>query len=183
MNSLLFITPGDNLFSHFLVFNLLISFRSRQDSQSSGRPQSAGRGHPAQPVAFHRGAGRGGALPTRGMVHQGQRGRGRGSFQPGKFGPTKEKLTFDSEYDFDKANEEFQEVLNKLNKTKLDDTTASATETGDMVEEGVERVEPEEGEIQVCDHCLLNLIGWSHFSPNCLFEMIIFNCLPLFLVN
>ncbi|XP_023338009.1 protein LSM14 homolog B isoform X2 [Eurytemora carolleeae] len=122
--------------------------RSRQDSQSSGRPQSAGRGLPAQPVAFHRGAGRGGAPPTRGMVHQGQRGRGRGSFQPGKFGPTKEKLTFDSEYDFDKANEEFQEVLNKLNKTKLDDATASAPESGDMVEEGVERVEPEEGEIQ-----------------------------------
>jgi protein LSM14 len=124
--------------------------RSRQDSQSSGRPLSAGRGHPAPPVAFHRGAGRGGAPPTRGMVHPGQRGRGRGTFQPGKFNPTKEKLTFEGDYDFDKANEEFQEVLNKLSKTKLDDTTVSVPENGgDMVEEGVERVEPvEEGEIQ-----------------------------------
>ena len=38
-------------------------------------------------------------------------GRGRGGFQPGRFNQPKEKLKFDSEYDFDKANEEFQEVL------------------------------------------------------------------------
>ena len=94
------------------------------------------------------------------MNHQGQRGRGRGTFQPGKFGPTKEKLTFDSEYDFDKANEEFQEVLNKLNKTKLDDTTVSVPENGggEVVEEGAERAEPEEGEIQVnCDKDLTDI--------------------------
>lgn len=122
--------------------------RSRQDSQSSGRPQSAGRGQAVQqPTSFHRGASRGGGPTRGGMVHQGgQRGRGRGGFQPGRFGPAKEKLTFDGDYDFDKANEEFQEVLNKLNKTKIEDGTTSPQENGDAVVE--ERTEPEEGEIQ-----------------------------------
>jgi len=133
--------------------------RSRQDSQSSGRPQSAGRGQPAQPVSFHRGASRGGGGPggaggpPRGMVNQGPRGRGRGAFQPGRFGPAKEKLTFDGDYDFDKANEEFQEVLNKLNKTKIDDDTvvvpqengSAATEQPEVSEV---KVESEEGEIR-----------------------------------
>ena len=36
---------------------------------------------------------------------------GRGGFQPGRFNQPKEKLKFDSEYDFDKANEEFKEVI------------------------------------------------------------------------
>lgn len=132
--------------------------RSRQDSQSSGRPQSAGRGQPAAPVAFHRGASRGGGPPRGGApVNQGPRGRGRGGFQPGRFGPSKEKLTFAQDYDFDKANEEFQEVLNKLSKTKLDDSSVVVAENGDETvpaveagEEGEEKIEPqpEEGEIQ-----------------------------------
>jgi len=130
--------------------------RTRQDSQSSGRPQSAGRGgQPAQPVGFHRGGapmrGGGGAGAPRG-VHQGQRGRGRGGFQPGRFGPAKEKLTFDGDYDFDKANEEFQEVISKLNKTKIDEGTVSPQENGEHVPvDGEERTEPEEGEIQESD--------------------------------
>jgi len=62
-------------------------------------------------------------------------------------------LKFDSEYDFDKANEEFQEVLNKLNKTKIDDGSKSEEngETGGAVvgDEGEEiNQEPEEGEIE-----------------------------------
>jgi len=136
--------------------------RSRQDSQSSGRPQSAGRGQPNhQPVSFHRGASRGGGAigggggsgggaPRGGMVNQGQRGRGRGAFQPGRFGPAKEKLTFDGDYDFDKANEEFQEVLNKLNKTKIEDDPAAPQENGSGVEPEVSeiKVEAEEGEIR-----------------------------------
>jgi len=126
--------------------------RSRQDSQSSGRPQSAGRGQPAAPVAFHRGASRGGGQP-RGQPanQQGGRGRGRGGFQPGRFGPAKEKLTFAQDYDFDKANEEFQEVLSKLNKTKLDDATGENGEEAAVPAEGEEKEEnaqSEEGEIQ-----------------------------------
>jgi len=126
--------------------------RSRQDSQSSGRPQSAGRGQPAAPVAFHRGASRGGGPPRGGApVNQGARGRGRGGFQPGRFGPSKEKLTFAQDYDFDKANEEFQEVLSKLTKTKLDDVVgengeeAVAAEAGEQGDEKNEQ--PEDGEI------------------------------------
>jgi len=141
--------------------------RSRQDSQSSGRPQSAGgRGgySGSQPMGFHRGASRGGGM-TRGghQAMQGQRGGGgnnrggRGGFQPGRLGPAKEKLTFENDYDFDKANEEFQEVLNKLSKTKIDESaTVSATPENGEVEEGgagvlsnngAEGEEQEEGEI------------------------------------
>ncbi len=63
-------------------------------------------------MGFHRGAGRGGG-PQRGSggpPHQAFRGRGvgRGNFQPGRLEPAKEKLKFDSDYDFDKANEEFK---------------------------------------------------------------------------
>ena len=52
-------------------------------------------------------------------VNQGYRGRGggagRGGFQPGRpTGGKKETLKFEGEYDFDKANEEFKEVLEKL---------------------------------------------------------------------
>lgn len=130
--------------------------RSRQDSQSSGRPMSAGRGghqqQQAPPVGFHRGASRGGG-GQRGPGNQGPaRGRGRAGFQPGRFGPTKEKLTFDDDYDFDKANEEFQEVINKLSKAKIDDGTPTpASENGEkLVPEGGEegqQLEQEEGEI------------------------------------
>ena len=59
---------------------------------------------------FYRG-GRGRGL------NQGYRGRGggRGGFQPGRpTGGKKETLKFEGEYDFDKANEEFKEVLEKL---------------------------------------------------------------------
>jgi protein LSM14 len=133
--------------------------RSRQDSQTgSHRPASAGRGGgrsdgPPPPLGFHRGVGRG---ASSGNMHQGGgRGgpRGRGHYQPGRFNQPKEKLKFDSEYDFDKANEEFQEVLNKLNKTKIDDGSKSEEngETGGAVlgDEGEEiNQEPEEGEIE-----------------------------------
>ena len=55
-------------------------------------------------------------------VYQGQSYRGRGgggrggSYQPGRptANPKKEPLKFEAEYDFDKANEEFKEVLDKL---------------------------------------------------------------------
>ena len=64
-------------------------------------------------TGFYRG-GRGRGANQGG--NQGFRGRGgRGGFQPGR--PTsskKDTLKFEGEYDFDKANEEFKEVLEKL---------------------------------------------------------------------
>jgi len=152
--------------------------RSRQDSQSSGRPQSAGRGGPSpgQPIGFHRG-GRGGSGARGGgggggvghqqqhqhAPHQGQggnqsfrgRGGGRGGFQPGRPQPgKKETLKFENDYDFEQANEQFQEVLSQLSKTKIDDpvvdvTVAENGENGNGEEVGdtVDVVEAEEGEI------------------------------------
>ena len=51
-----------------------------------------------------------------GGAPQGSRGgRGRGGFQPGRPATVKkDTLKFEGEYDFDKANEEFKEVLEKL---------------------------------------------------------------------
>ena len=51
-----------------------------------------------------------------GGAPQGSRGgRGRGGFQPGRPATgKKDTLKFEGEYDFDKANEEFKEVLEKL---------------------------------------------------------------------
>jgi len=137
--------------------------RSRQDSQSSGRPHSAGRGGPSpgqQPMGFHRG-GRGGPRGGGAMHQPGQQGiqgnnfRGRGGrgFQPGRPQPgKKETLKFDDDYDFEQANEQFQEVLSQLSKTKIDDGTVETNgeENGESVEaaDTVDvNVEPEDGEI------------------------------------
>merc|ERR1719464_975593 len=52
------------------------------------------------------------------------RGGGRGGFQPGRPQPgKKETLKFDQEFDFEEANEQFKGIIDKLNKTKLDDNT------------------------------------------------------------
>merc|ERR1711944_195308 len=88
---------------------------SKSPTNLEGRPSSRGRGGSA---GFYRGGrGRG--------VNQGYRGRGggagRGGFQPGRpTGGKKETLKFEGEYDFDKANEEFKEVLEKLQKSSLE---------------------------------------------------------------
>jgi len=141
--------------------------RSRQDSQSSGRPHSAGgRGGPSphqqQPLGFHRG-GRGGGTGNRGGGHnvggpqggghqghqgghqQGFRGRGshpnRGGFQPGRPQQLKkETLKFEGDYDFEQANEQFQEVLSKLSKTTIDDASSTKAE-GSTLDNGVEGVD------------------------------------------
>merc|ERR1712226_1204978 len=71
--------------------------------------------------------------------------RGRGGFQPGRpTGGKKETLKFEGEYDFDKANEEFKEVLEKLQKTALEPKA-----NGDSEPEATTEVE--EGEIQATD--------------------------------
>ena len=77
-----------------------------------GRPSSRGRGGQG---GFYRG-GRGRGVMGGGAPQGSRGGRGgRGGFQPGR--PTtvkKDTLKFEGEYDFDKANEEFKEVLEKL---------------------------------------------------------------------
>jgi len=126
-----------------------------------GRGRRGGRG--GGPVGFHRaqpgtgrggqrggggGGGGGGANSNSGGQQQRGGGRGgRGAFVPGRPTQTKkEPLKFDSEYDFDAANEEFAEVLSKLQKTALDDSkeavgaedkkesTSSDTEEGEIKE-------------------------------------------------
>ena len=81
-----------------------IHFRGRGGNQSGFYRGGRGRG------ANHQGEHRGGNQGYRG------RGGGRGGFQPGRptANPKKEPLKFEGEYDFDKANEEFKEVLEKL---------------------------------------------------------------------
>merc|ERR1719427_1172416 len=87
------------------------------------------------------------------------RGRGghegsRGGFQPGRPQQLKkETLKFEQDYDFEQANEQFQEVLNKLSKASVDDNGSkhdgSGVENGDGVELGgnTEVIqEPEDGE-------------------------------------
>ena len=96
----------------FSRHSILFHFRDHRGGRGGG------------PVGFHRapaGAGRGGHRGggggERGGGSQQQRGAGRGgrgSFVPGRPTQTKkEPLKFDSEYDFDAANEEFSEVMRK----------------------------------------------------------------------
>merc|ERR1711863_243995 len=104
---------------------------SKSPTNLEGRPSSRGRGGTS---GFYRG-GRGRGL------NQGFRGRGggRGGFQPGRpTGGKKETLKFEGEYDFDKANEEFKEVLEKLQKSSLESKSngESEPETTTEVEEG-----------------------------------------------
>merc|ERR1719228_2614162 len=116
--------------------------RSRHNSQSSGRGHGSGRGGPSpgQTIGFHRGV-RGGSRGGGGNVaqvrsNQSFRGRGvvRGDFhQPGRSRPEKEALKFDGEYDFEEANVQFQEIINKLSKTKLD--VSAMVENGEKDEE------------------------------------------------
>ena len=100
--------------------------RSGQSSPSAGprerRPSSRtssglqnGRGGRGR-AAFRGRGGRGMSQPVGGFRGgaPGFRG-GRGGFQPGRPSSNKkETLKFDSEYDFESANTEFQEVLSKL---------------------------------------------------------------------
>merc|ERR1712141_684418 len=101
---------------------------SKSPTNLEGRPSSRGRGGSS---GFYRG-GRG-------------RGGGRGGFHPGRpTGGKKETLKFEGEYDFDKANEEFKEVLEKLQKTALEPKA-----NGDSEPEATTEVE--EGEIEATD--------------------------------
>jgi len=134
--------------------------RSVQDSQTNGRPQSAARGGGSS-VGFHRGGragyrGRGGGgIQTRGGNHNfsAMREGGQGVFyQPGR--PQSEKnetLKFDDDYDFQQANEQFKEVLNKINTINVDDPNVEITSLendkhGKESADAVAATETEEGD-------------------------------------
>jgi len=125
---------------------------SKSPNNLEGRPSQRGRG--GNQSGFYRG-GRG-----RGVNHQGEsgghrggnqgyrgRGGGRGGFQPGRptANPKKEPLKFEGEYDFDKANEEFKEVLEKLQKSSIE----SKPENGESDKSATEL---EEGEVEPATH-------------------------------
>ncbi len=79
-------------------------------------------GYRGRGLGFYRGSrGRGGGGAGQGQNFRGGRGGGgRGGFKPGMPTTTKkEHLKFDSDYDFDKANDEFKEVLEKLQVRKI----------------------------------------------------------------
>merc|ERR1712110_283741 len=124
---------------------------SKSPNNLEGRPSQRGRG--GNQSGFYRG-GRG-----RGANHQGEhrggnqgyrgRGGGRGGFQPGRptANPKKEPLKFEGEYDFDKANEEFQEVLDKLQKSSLEPQSGigeTEAASGNELEEGEDEQENQE---------------------------------------
>merc|ERR1712110_584571 len=116
---------------------------SKSPTNLEGRPSSRGRGGTS---GFYRG-GRGRGL------NQGYRGRGggRGGFQPGRpTGGKKETLKFEGEYDFDKANEEFKEVLEKLQKSSLESKSNGETaepEANNEIEEGEIEIKDEQDEV------------------------------------
>jgi len=122
---------------------------SKGPNNLDGRPSQRGRGGGGSTGFYRGGRGRGvyqGGNPS----YRGRGGGGRGgSYQPGRptANPKKEPLKFEAEYDFDKANEEFKEVLDKLQKSLLD--TKSVNGDADVPapedkEEG--EIEPEKEE-------------------------------------
>eukprot|EP00095_Tigriopus_kingsejongensis_P011908 maker-scaffold111_size354240-snap-gene-2.32 protein:Tk11908 transcript:maker-scaffold111_size354240-snap-gene-2.32-mRNA-1 annotation:"ffd tfg box motifs domain containing protein" len=119
-----------------------------------GRGGGAGYGHPPPaggPIGFNPNAnrGRGGIPPNNGYFRGGNGGgRRRGNFVPGRMPANKkESLKFEGDYDFEQANEEFAEVLSKLQKTSLD--VVEPEEAGEKKEvKPDDEVEIEEGEIE-----------------------------------
>ena len=80
------------------------------------------------------------------------RGRGRGGFQPGRPQPgKKETLKFEEDYDFEKANDTFKDLVDKLSKTKIDGEGDGQENGAEEEAVEVEVVEGEEGEIQEDD--------------------------------
>lgn len=125
--------------------------RAGGDNQHQGRPQQRGRpnqgynqnqGYHQNQGGYHQNQGgynqynRGGWPNLRGAPKGGQNNRGRpqksGPFRPGaggaqnQSGNNKKTLKFDSEYDFEQANTEFEELRNKLAKVKLDEASGTS---------------------------------------------------------
>jgi len=116
--------------------NQLSGGDSKSPTNMEGRPSNRGRGGNS---GFYRG-GRGRGANQGG--NQGGRGRGgRGGFQPGRpMASKKETLKFDGDYDFDKANDEFKEVLEKLQKSSLESKSNGETTPATEIENGDEAV-------------------------------------------
>ncbi|XP_050434179.1 protein LSM14 homolog B isoform X2 [Adelges cooleyi] len=55
-------------------------------------------------------------------------------------GPRTNSLKFDEDYDFDKANSEFQEIIKKLSRTKIDDGSEEQTEDVPVLNGGASSV-------------------------------------------
>lgn len=164
------------------VMDLLREGRSGGSSPAvgsiGGEAKSSGGHESGRSSRGHEGRGRGGAMgfyrggrgrgmgqghyqrggPGGGRGGTGQSGRGGKpggpAYQPGQ--PTanknKDPLKFDDEYDFDKANEEFKEFLDQLQKTSLESnkeegTNGEAAAAGEEPEPAPPKEEPEEGEL------------------------------------
>merc|ERR1711997_566387 len=119
----------------------------RPSSRSSAGAQN-GRGS-ARGRGMFRGRGyRGGGMPNQNF--RGGAPGIRGGFQPGRpHANKKEALKFEKDYDFEEANQEFAEVLSKLQKTSLEDESAEKEdhindeeEEGEIVDDAGERKTP-----------------------------------------
>lgn len=146
------------------VFDLL-----KDGNRTDGRDGN----HHSQHTGFSRGGQRGGGRPSgmssshgrpnrgtsgnRGGFHGGfNRGgnpgnRGRSGFVPGRpSNNKKETLKFESEYDFEQANEEFKEVLSKLQKTTIDG------DEDETVKDECSNSDQDDGEIKSIDEVQLS---------------------------
>jgi len=144
------------------------------DGPHGGRPFRGRGGNMSNgPAGFHRnGGGRGGGMMNRGGGGGGFRGGFRGHQHQHRGGPggggvpgnrmlgargvpgrpqaaNKEPLKFDEEYDFQQANEEFAEVLSKLQKTHLE-TKEEGEKSSSSPAHDTEAA-AEEGTSEVCD--------------------------------
>jgi len=131
--------------------------RSGQSSPTENRRRKRYSSRSSANAPRARGASRGRGMPRgrgyrgRGMSNQNFRGgaqASRGGFQPGRpLANKKESLKFDNDYDFEGANQEFAEVLLKLQNTGLEDEAAEkegnvighhSEEEGEVVDESGE---------------------------------------------
>jgi len=122
----------------------------RPSSRSSAGPQNGRGSARGQRGGMNfRGRGyRGGGMPNQNF-RGGPQGM-RGGFQPGRpHANKKDALKFEKDYDFEEANQEFAEVLSKLQKTSIEDDSAEKDdhvndeeEEGEIVDDAGERKTP-----------------------------------------
>ena len=73
-----------------------------------------------------------------------------GHHQPARRHPKKETLKFDNDYDFEQANEQFQEFCSKFEKANLE--CRDEGRNGDSIEEQQQQHHEDEEEVVVPDH-------------------------------
>jgi len=143
------------------VLDMLKDGQSGTSSPAVGAPGQTGHGRPSSRTSggdARRGRGgyrggnrggvgaggqqRGGGQVQAGSYRGGSNGStnhrgGRGGFQPGRPSQSKkDTLKFDSEYDFETANEEFKEIISKFEKVSVEDGEKVVVESGEEIEEG-----------------------------------------------